>query len=64
MTTIGELVEYLTYADPKIEAVLLSRKKYERLLRKAKAFDKICHQIEDIHCEVIKANRESEVDTK
>ena len=53
--TIGELVEYLTYADPKIEAVLLDRKKYERLLRKAKAFDKICNQIEDIHYEVMKA---------
>ena len=55
MTTIGELVEYLTYADPKIEAVILDRKKYERLLRKAKAFDKICNQIEDIHHEVMQA---------
>lgn len=53
--TIDELMEYLTYADPKIEAVLLDRKKYEHLLRKAKAFDKICNQIEDIHYEVMKA---------
>ena len=53
-TTIGELVEYLTYADPNIEVVLLDREKYERLLRKAKAFDKICNQIENIHYEVMK----------
>ena len=55
MSTIGELVKYLSYADPKIKAVVLDRKTYERLLRKARAFDKICNQIEDIHYEVMKA---------
>ena len=54
MATIGELMEYLAYADPKSEIVILDRKKYERLLRKAKAFDKICNQVEDIHYEVMK----------
>lgn len=55
MTTIGDIMEYLTYTDPKIKAVLLDRKRYECLLRKAKAFDKICNQIEDIHYEVMNA---------
>ena len=55
MMTIRDLVKYLQYANPNIEVVLLDRKKYERLLRKAKAFDKICNQIEDIHYEVMEA---------
>ena len=55
MMTTGDLVKYLQYANPNIEVVLLDRKKYERLLRKAKAFDKICNQIEDIHYEVMEA---------
>lgn len=54
-TTTGDLAKYLQYANPNIEVVLLDRKKYERLLRKAKAFDKICNQIEDIHYEVMEA---------
>lgn len=53
--TTGDLAKYLQYVDPNIEAVLLDRKKYDRLMRKAKAFDAICHQIEDIHHEVMKA---------
>lgn len=53
--TTGDLVKYLQYADPNIDLVLLTREKYERLLEKAKAFDKICNQIEDIHYEVMKA---------
>ena len=55
MMTTGDLAKYLQYANPNIEVVLLDREKYERLLRKAKAFDKICNQIEDIHYEVMKA---------
>lgn len=50
-----EAAEYLSYAYPDLDVVVLTRDKYERLLRKAKAFDKICNQIEDIHYEVMEA---------
>lgn len=53
--TIGELKKYLDYANPDLDVVVLDRKIFDRIMRKAKAFDKICNQVEDIHYEVMKA---------
>lgn len=51
-TTIGELVNYLTYADPKIKVVLLDQEKYERLLKRAQAFYAIKNDLRRIYSKV------------
>ena len=55
VTTAEELAKYLQYIYPSVEVVVLRPQDYERLSRKAKAFDKICNQIEDVHYEVMQA---------
>lgn len=52
--TTGDLAKYLQYADPKIEVVLLNRKKYERLLEKARALDAIKNDLRRIYNKVEK----------
>ena len=50
--TTGELANYLQYANPNIEVVLLDREKYERLLEKAKALDAIKNDLRRIYNKV------------
>ena len=38
---IKELKKYLEYADDNIDVMLLSTERYEHLLRKARAYDKV-----------------------
>jgi len=52
--TMGDLMRYLKYVNPNIEVVVLRPQDYDRLLLKAKAFDKIRNQVKNIHSEIIK----------
>ena len=53
--TVRDLARYLQKINPNTEVAVLRPQDYERLLRKAQAFDKICNQVENIHYEVMQA---------
>mgnify|MGYP003307134093 CR=1 FL=1 len=46
---IKEVKNYLEYADPNIDIMILTREQYDKLIRKAKYFDRLKELIVDFY---------------
>lgn len=46
---VKEVIKYLVDADPDLDVVVMDRKTYDRLLRKAKKFDEVLKHLRDAY---------------